>query len=132
MIFDHLYYQGYRLRKIRNDDLASIRASDGFVLMSVFYTIGAIVFIIEGVIRFWGYSFGEAWLIPIIILAIPVFLYYRKERREEIYRKYLNKAKDKKINVHPLVTLILYHVLAFGLILLAGFFRNRDWTFSNL
>jgi hypothetical protein len=51
-------------------------------------------------------------------------------RYKNIIIKYEDSARKSGKGVHPILVIIAYYGISFGLMLLAGLFKNGGWIFS--
>jgi hypothetical protein len=62
------------------------------------------------------------------LLILLLFYYLYKGRYKRIIEKF--ESKDKKLYLHPIIVIIMYYGISFGLLLLAGMYKNQDWIFA--
>ena len=131
-IYNYLFYKSFVLAK-KSKNYDDIPVLGGMVWPFLCMTLNFLTIIgfLEGLNVNTGadfilkyklfFSFGSGGLL--------MFYYSYKGRYKKIV-KYYEDRKDKGINIHPVIVIIFYYVLSFGLLLLAGLFKNKDWIFA--
>ena len=131
-IYNYLFYNSFLLAK------RSKNFDDIPVLGGISYVIGCLtlnLFTIIGLLDALGINIGiefkkEYKYIFSLSLVLLLLIYYSyKGRYKKIINKYEKKYKNKK-QLHPVITIIIYYLISFGLLLLAGMYKNHDWIFS--
>ncbi|WP_321424447.1 hypothetical protein [uncultured Bacteroides sp.] len=131
-IYNYLFYNSFLLAK------RSKNFDDIPVLGGISYVIGCLtlnLFTIIGLFDALGINIGiefkkEYKYIFSLSLVLLLLLYYSyKGRYKKIINKYEKEYKNKK-QLHPVITIIIYYLISFGLLLLAGMYKNHNWIFS--
>ena len=133
-IYNYLFYKSFVLyKKSKNFDDIPVLGGMIFPFFCITMNIFTIIGFLEGLgvntgVDFilkhkWFFSFGSGGLL--------LFYYLYKGRYKKIVAHYESRKK-KGLNIHPIIVIIIYYVGSFGLLLLAGLFKNRDWIFSNM
>ncbi|MDR2909963.1 MAG: hypothetical protein LBV47_01145 [Bacteroidales bacterium] len=131
-IYDYLFYKTYILaEKSRNFEGIPVLGGIIFVGFCVVMNVGAIVMLAEGFGINVDIDFGGWHKYPLGIgtTALLLFYYYHKGRYRKIIGRYEAKAAGRK-KIHPLIVIAIYYVSSFGLALLTGLFKNKDWIFA--
>jgi hypothetical protein len=133
-IYNYLYYKSFLLaKKSKNFEDIPVLGGMMFVLGCTMFNLFAIVGFIEGLGIHTGIDFKPEYKYPFSIVWVGLLLFYYsyKGRYKKIVAYYESK-KDKGINVHPVIVIIIYYLGSFGLLLLVGLFKNRDWIFRDI
>jgi hypothetical protein len=132
-IYDYLFYKTFVLAK-RSGNFDDAPALGGivFVIGCAMMNVFAIVMFLAGLGVNVGFAFEEKYKYPFSIglVALIYFYYSHKGRYKRIVGRYEAKAGGRK-KIHPLIVAFLYVAASFGLLLLAGLFRNGDWIFAR-
>jgi hypothetical protein len=62
------------------------------------------------------------------LLLLLLLYYLYKGRYKRIIEKF--EHKEKGISLSPIFVIIIYYAISFGLLLLAGLYKNQDWIFA--
>ena len=133
-LYNYLFYKTYLLAfRSRNFDDMPALGGIIFVVACLMFNIFTIVIFLEGVGILDEYPFSEKWKYPFsfVLLALVLVYYLYHNRYKRIVEGYNQKYKDKS-QVHPIIVILIYYLLSFGFLLLAGLFKNHDWIFSTL
>jgi uncharacterized membrane protein YidH (DUF202 family) len=103
-----------------------------FVSFRVMLNIFALSFLLDGLdLVYISFEKGYKFIFSIGLVLILLAYYLYKERYKTILRKYEQREQRQKRGLHPILVIILYYSVSFGLLLLAALFRNGDWIFSK-
>jgi len=133
-IYNYLYYKTFLLaKKSKNFEDIPVLGGIMFLMLCVMFNLFALILFIEGLGFRTGLDFKPEYKYPFCIglVCLLLFYYSYKGRYKKIVEYYENR-KDKGINIHPIIVIIFYLIVSFGLLLLAGLFKNRDWIFANI
>jgi len=132
-IYNYLFYKSFVLaKKSRNYDDCPVLGGLVWLLFCISLNILTIIGFLEG----FGISMGSdfilkyKWPIALLSCGLMMFYYLYNGRYKKIVA-YYEKKKEKSINIHPIIVIIFYVVVSFGLMLLAGLFKNKDWIFAQ-
>jgi hypothetical protein len=70
------------------------------------------------------------WFIAFGAEGLMLFYYLYKGKYKKIIKHYEYK-KDHCIQIHPVIVIFFYYLVATGLFFLAGLFYNKDWIFAQ-
>ena len=131
-IYNYLFYKTYLLAQhSRNFD--DIPALGGliFVAACLMFNLFTIVGFIEGLGIDTGIEFKKQYkyLFSLSIVVVLLFYYMHKGRYKRIIEKFRNN--DSRINIHPIIVIILYYGISVFLMFLAATFKNHDWIFAD-
>ena len=100
------------------------------VMMNIF----TILFILEGLGILTEITFEKKFKMPFTVVLVLLLLWYYlyKNRYKKIVEKYNNIENDFIKSVHPILVILVYSIVSFGLVLLAGMFKNHYWIFQNI
>lgn len=131
-VYNYLFYKSYQLA-VRSKNFDDMPALGGiiFVVVCIMFNIFTISFVLEGfgVIYI---SFKKEYKYPFaLVLVLLVLMYYfLNGRYKNIVKEYENRERELGKGIHPIFVIIVYYIISFGLMLLAGLFKNGDWIFS--
>ncbi|MFN3998062.1 hypothetical protein [Algoriphagus sp.] len=102
-----------------------------FVVACVMFNIFTISLLLEG-FGIIDISFKKEYKYPFaLVLVLVILLYYLLNcRYKSIVQKYEGKERESGKGIHPVFVIVIYYGISFGLMLLAGLFKNKDWIFS--
>ncbi len=132
-IYNFLFYKTYLLAKrSRNFDDSPVLGGLIYVTICLSLNFFTIVGLLEAIGYDNGIDFKKEYKYPFgLILVILLFIYYNyKGRYKKIIEKYESKNQGKA-QVHPVIVIIIYYGLSFGLLLLTGMYKNHDWIFAR-
>jgi hypothetical protein len=130
-IYNYLFYKTFVLSK-RSKNFEDMPALGGLLFVAACLMFN--IFTVFGLLDAWGVSTGiefkkEYKFIFSISLVVFLFLYYLyKDRYKRIIEKF--EQKKKGISIHSIIVIIIYYAISFGLLLLAGLYKNQDWIFA--
>lgn len=133
-IYNYLFFKTYQLaQRSRNFDDTPVLGGIMFVIGCVMFNIFTISFLLEG-FGIIDVSFEKEYKFPFTLGLILLLLlyYYFNGRYKNIIEKYESKERQAGKGIHPMFVIIIYYIISFGLVLLAGLFKNRDWIFASL
>ncbi|OJU43032.1 MAG: hypothetical protein BGN96_01180 [Bacteroidales bacterium 45-6] len=130
-IYNYLFYKSYLLAKwSRNFEDIPVLGGIIYVVLCIMLNIFTIVMLLEGVGLLDKYPFDDKYKYPFVfcLLMLILIYYLHKGRYKKIIEKFESNNRD---NIHPVLIIIIYLGLSFGLLLLAGLYRNHDWIFAK-
>ncbi|GMQ30626.1 hypothetical protein [Algoriphagus confluentis] len=131
-VYNYLFYKGYQLAlRSKNFDDLPVLGGIIFVVACVMFNVFTISFLLEG-FGIISISFKKEYKYPfVLILIIVLLLYYLLNfRYKAIVQKYEERERDSSKGIHPVFVIVIYYGISFGLLLLSGLFKNKDWIFS--
>lgn len=132
-IYDYLFYKTYLLaqRSKNFDDIPALGGSV-YVIVCLMLNIFTVYIFIEGLGIETGLEFKKEYKYPFSLgLVILVLVYYQyKGRYKKIVEHYETKNRGK-VQIHPIIVIILYYGISGILIFLAGMFKNHTWIFAR-
>jgi len=132
-IYNYLFYKGHQLatRSGNFDDMPVLGAIT-FVVPCVILNIFTVALMLEG-IQVMDFTFDKTYKYTFTLLVVLTVLFYYMQgnRHEKVIKKYEAYERKTQIGLHPLLVFLLYYSITFAILLLAGFFKNGDWIFSN-
>lgn len=131
-IYNYLFYKTYLLSQ-RSKNFDDVPALGGLLFVAPCLMFN--IFTIFGLLDAWGVNTGiefkkEYKFIFSISLVVILLLYYLYKGR---YKRIIEKFEQKKkgISIHPIIVILIYYGISFGLLLLAGMYKNHDWIFAQ-
>lgn len=131
-IYNYLFYKTFVLSK-RSKNFEDMPALGGLLFVAACLMFN--IFTVFGLLDAWGVNTGiefkkEYKFIFSISLVVFLLLYYLYKGR---YKRIIEKFEQKKkgISIHPIIVIIIYYGISFGLLLLAGMYKNHDWIFAQ-
>jgi len=82
----------------------------------------------------WGVNTGiefkkeYKFIFTLSLLLILLSYYLYKGRYKKIIEKF--KQKENGVSIHPIIVIIIYYGISFGLGMLAAMYKNHDWIFA--
>ncbi|WP_209332464.1 hypothetical protein [Lunatimonas salinarum] len=103
-----------------------------FVVACIMFNIFTVSLVLEG-FGVSDISFKKEYKYPFaLVLVLLILMYFLLNGR---YKNIIKEYEDREIKlgkgIHPIFVIILYYGISFGLMLLAGLFKNGDWIFSQ-
>jgi uncharacterized protein YacL len=132
-VYNYLFFKGYQLAvRSRNFDDMPVLGAIVFVVLCIMFNIFTVFFLLEG-LGWTDVSFEKKYKLPFVLgLVIVILLYYLfKKRYIKILEKYEQQERVHGIGLHPVLVFIMYYGISFGLMLLAGLYKNGDWIFGR-
>lgn len=71
------------------------------------------------------------YLFSLALVLIVLFYYLQGNRYERIIEHYHKMEIRQGVGLHPVLVIAFYYISSFGLLLLAGLFKNGNWIFSK-
>jgi len=131
-IYNYLFYKTYLLAQ-HSKNFEDIPALGGLLFVAPCLMFN--IFTVFGLLDAWDVNTGivfrkEYKYIFSISLVVILLLYYLYKGR---YKRIIEKFEQKKkgISIHPIIVIIIYYGISFGLLLLAGMYKNHDWIFAQ-
>jgi len=132
-IYNYLFYKTYLLAQ-RSKNFDDMPALGGiiFVVACLMFNIFTITIFLDGIGFLEGYPFKEKYKYPFVfgLVIIVLFYYLYKGRYKKIIGEY-ERIGNVKGRLHPVIVIIIYYGVSFGLLLLAGLYKNHDWIFAQ-
>jgi len=130
-IYNYLFYKSYLLAKrSKNFDDIPVLGGISFVGLCFMLNVFAIIGLFEGLGINTGIEFKKEYkYIFCLSLVLLLLLYYIYAGR---YKKIIeNFEKNKrKVQLHPIIVIILYYGISVFLFFLSATFKNHDWIFA--
>jgi hypothetical protein len=130
-IYNYLFYKSFILyKKSKNFDDIPVLGGLVFLSICVLFNLSTLFIFLEG----FGVNTGinlmikHKYFVAFGLLGLLLFYYSYKGRYKRIIKHY--EDKKSAIKIHPVIVIIIYYVGSFGLLLLAGLFKNKDWIFA--
>ena len=103
-----------------------------FVVLCIMFNIFAVFFLLEG-LAWADVSFEKEYKLPFAIGLVLVILFYYlyKGRYRRVLEKHEQQECVRGMGLHPVLVLIIYYGISFGLVLLAGLYKNGHWIFAK-
>jgi hypothetical protein len=131
-IYNYLFYKSYLLAK-RSRNFDDIPALGGiiFVVACLMFNIFTITILLDsiGVIDEFPFRKEYKFVFSILLVAIVLLYYLYNGKYKKIIEHY-EKKNVEKVQLHPVVVIVVYYLISFGLLLLAGMYKNHDWIFA--
>jgi uncharacterized membrane protein len=131
-IYNYLFYKTYLLAQ-HSKNFEDIPALGGLLFVAPCLMFN--IFTVFGLLDAWDVNTGiefrkEYKFIFSISLVVILLLYYLYKGR---YKRIIEKFEQKKkgISIHPIIVIIIYYGISFGLLLLVGMYKNHDWLFAK-
>lgn len=130
IVYNYLFYKSYILAKrSRNFDDMPVLGGIIFVVACVMFNIFTIAQVLEG-LGVMDVEFKERYKFPFALILVGIMLgYYLFKGRYKIIIEKYEQSKRGKPQLHPIFVIIIYYGISFGLLLLAGLYKNQDWIF---
>lgn len=132
-IYNYLFFKGYQMAiRSRNFDGIPVLGAIFFVVMCIMFNIFTVFLFLEG-LGLVDVSFKNEYKLPFAfgLVLMILFYYLYKERYREVLKRYEQKEKARDKGLHPILVFVIYYGISFGLMLLAGLYKNGDWIFSK-
>lgn len=130
-IYNYLFYKTYLLSK-RSGNFDDVPVIGGllFVLPCLMFNIFAVFMLLDAWRVNTGVEFKEEYkyVFTFSLLLLLLLYYLYKGRYKRIIEKFEQKEKGKSLR--PIFVIIIYYTISFGLLLLAGLYKNQDWIFA--
>jgi hypothetical protein len=130
-IYNYLFYKTYLLSN-RSKNFDDIPALGGllFVAPCLLFNVFTVFLFFEA----WGSNSIIAFMsqykyffsVSVIVLLLLYYLY--KGRYKRIIEQF--EQKKKRNSIHPIIVIVMYYGISFGLLLLAALYTNQDWIFA--
>jgi MFS superfamily sulfate permease-like transporter len=134
-IYNLLFYKSYQLA-IRSKNFDDLPVLGGliFVAACVMFNIFTVFGVLQGIGIIDSNLFDKKYKYIFSLLLILVLLgyYLYKNRYIRILDRFESNGSNFIKRIHPVIVIIVYYVLSFALLLLAAFYKNRDWIFQNI
>lgn len=131
-VYNYLFYKSYILAKrSRNFDDMPVLGGIIFVVACVMFNIFTVVGLLGGS-EIINLDLIERYKFPFAFALVGIMLgyYLFKGRYKRIIERY-DQNKSGKPQLHPIFVIIIYYGISFGLLLLAGLYKNQDWIFAR-
>jgi len=131
-VYNYLFYKSHQLA-VRSKNFDDMPAVGGilFVVACVMFNIFTVLLVLEG-FGFSDISLEKEYKYPFaLVLVVVILMYYLfNARYKNIIKKYDDQERESGKSVRPIFVIILYYGISFGLVAIAGMFKNGDWIFS--
>jgi hypothetical protein len=133
-IYNLLFYKSYQLSKRSgNFDDVPVLGGITFVVACLMFNIFTFFMLLDGLGIGNSVTFNKKYkYVFSLLLVVSLFGYYLYNNR---YKKILERLEKKESDfikgLHPIIVIAVYYILSFGLLLLAGLYKNHDWIFKN-
>lgn len=131
-IYNYLFYKTYLLsQRSRNFDDVPVLGGLLFILPCMMFNIFTVFMLLSA----WDidtrieFKKEYKYIFTFSLLVFLLLYYLYKGRYKRIIEKY--EQKKKGISIHPIIVIIIYYGVSFGLLLVAGLYKNRDWIFAQ-
>jgi len=132
-IYNYLFYKTYVLA-LRSKNFDDIPALGGliFVVLCVIFNIFTLAFLFEGLGIIDDVSFKKEYkyVFSLALVLLLLWYYMYKGRYKKIVSYYEQKNKGES-QLHPIIVIIIYYGISFGLGMLAAMYKNHDWIFAQ-
>lgn len=129
-IYNYLFYKTYLLsQRSKNFDNVPVLGGMLYVTPCLMFNIFTVFMLLDAWSINTGIEFKKEYkYIFTFSLIVILLLYYKYNGR---YKRIIEKFEQKKngILIHPIIVIIIYYGISFGLLLLAGMYKNHDWIF---
>ncbi len=134
-IYNLLFYKGYQLaKKSRNFNDPPVLGTLLFIAPCVMFNIFTLIFLLQGLgwLDNWNLAdkYGYIFSLFLVILLLAYYLY--KGQYKRIIKSYENSESISINKIHPFIVFIFYYLVSFGLLLIAGMYKNNNWIFHNI
>ena len=130
-IYNYLFYKSYLLAK-RSKNFDDMPALGGiiFVVACLMFNIFTIAIILDsmGIIDEFPFRREYKFIFSISLVIIVLFYYLYNGKHKRIIEHYEKKNINKR-QLNPVIVILIYYSISFGLLLLAGMYKNHDWIF---
>jgi len=104
------------------------------IALCFMFNVGAVIFILQGSsiisdVNFFPKSGKIAGGLLFICCIAGYYLY--KHRYKEIYESYKLKCNRPFSVWRSIIIVVAYYLVSFGILLLAGLYKNHDWIFRD-
>lgn len=132
-IYNYLFYKSYLLAK-RSKNFNDLPVLGGliFVCACLMFNIFTIAIILEstGIIDTYPFKTEFKYAFSVVLVFMVLLYYLFRGRYKKIILRYEQKEIGN-IQIHPIIVIIIYYLVSFGLLLLAGMYKNHDWFFAQ-
>ncbi|WP_285010111.1 hypothetical protein [Pedobacter faecalis] len=103
-----------------------------FVVVCVMFNIFTVLLFLEA-LGWADVSFNKEYKLPFAIGLVLVILFYYsyKGRYKRILEKHEKQERVRGAGLHPVLAFVVYYGISFGLMLLAGLYKNGDLIFAK-
>jgi len=132
-IYNYLFYKTYLLAiRSKNFDDVPVLGGIVFVGFCLMFNIFSIAFIFEemGIIDEMSIKKEYEFVFALGLVLLLYFYYSYKGR----YKRIINYYEQKPLGIvqlHPIIVILVYYLVSFGLLILAGLYKNHDWIFAQ-
>lgn len=137
-IYNFLFYKTFLLaQKSRNFDDTPVLGGMLIVIPCVMFNIFALILFLDG-IGFLksiglktGITFSKPYQFPFALALVVLLLFYYQYKGR--YKKIIEHYEGKTgfiMRLHPLIVMLIYYILSFLILAIAGAFKNHQWFFA--
>jgi len=131
-IYNYLFYKTYLLMS-RSKNWNDTPALGGslFVIACIMFNMFTILLFLEGlkIVNHWDFIHEYKYFFSLLLVSIIWFYYSYKKRYKLIINNYEQKFSGKN-QLHPIFVILIYYSSSFGLLILAGLYKNHHWIFK--
>ena len=132
-IYNYLFYKSYQLAiKSKNFDDMPVLGGIIFLVLCLMLNLFTVMLTLEG-FEIAEFTLDKKYKYPLsfALVLILLFYYLQGNRYKRIIEHHHKMENRKGVGLHPILVIALYYISSFGLLLLAGLFKNGDWIFSK-
>lgn len=133
-MYDYLFYKSYQLgKRSRNFEDIPVLAGVIWVGACFMFNIFTVLILLESLGYSRNFIFNKKYkfIFSLSLVLILIFNYSFRGRYKKILERYEEKERRKRKGFHPIIVIAFYYLVSFGLLLLAGLYKNGDWIFSK-
>ncbi|MGE8292524.1 MAG: hypothetical protein ACN6ON_12625 [Sphingobacterium sp.] len=132
-IYNYLFYKGYQMA-VRSGNYQDIPVFGAllYAALCLMFNIFTLLFLLEGA-NIVSISFPKQYrfVLSAVLFGILLFYYLFRGRYKKIIEKYERREEIGYRKIEPILVIVFYVVLNFGLLLLAGLYRHGEWIFKR-
>lgn len=134
-IINYLFFHVYELalNSESNRDMPML-ITVPIVTVCFMFNAGALIFILQGADLITSINFfpkSERIVGGLLFFSFTATYYLYKKRYVTIYERYKSKQNRPFSALKSAVIVIAYYLVSFGILLLAGLYKNHDWIFAD-
>lgn len=132
-IYNYLFYKSYQMGE-RSKNFVGAPVLGGILWVGgVFmFNLGSIAFLLEA-FGITGNLIGDRkykYFVGLLFMVFLLFYYSYKGRYKKIIAHYEEKERNTSKAIPPLIVVLFYTIISFGLLLLSGMYKNGDGLFK--
>lgn len=133
MIYDYLFYKGYQIGKWSKnfDDMPALAGIIwvAFCFMLNIFTV-TILFEAWGLSSSFSFESKYKYIFSLALVLLLIFYYTYNGRYKKIVERYEDKERNKGNSLHPIIVILTYLIISFGLGTIAAMYKNGDGIFK--